>query len=97
MATSLSRSKLIFHGDRSDSDDECSKRSKYNFNSWTIAYEVDIKMVDQDQLDCDKSWLMFFAKLALRTLEGNETYRTTKHIILDFKSVFAQILVAFEC
>ncbi|KAJ6464084.1 hypothetical protein C8R45DRAFT_1220160 [Mycena sanguinolenta] len=62
------------------------KRRKYNFSSWTIAYEVDIKMVDQDQLDCDKSWLMFLAKLALRTLEGDETYRTTKHIVLDFST-----------
>ncbi|KAF7366836.1 hypothetical protein MSAN_00942100 [Mycena sanguinolenta] len=63
------------------------KKNKYNFTSWTIAYEVNIRMVDQDQLDCDKSCLMFLAKMALRTLEGDETYSTTKHIVLDFDTV----------
>ncbi|KAF7366819.1 hypothetical protein MSAN_00940200 [Mycena sanguinolenta] len=48
------------------------KESKYKFNSWTIAFEVAIKMVDQAQ-----------PKKPLLILKGNETCSTTKHIILD--------------
>ncbi|KAJ6464047.1 hypothetical protein C8R45DRAFT_1220135 [Mycena sanguinolenta] len=60
------------------------KHRKYNFTSWTIAYEVDIKMVDQAQLNCNESWLTSLSKILFGTREGDETYKTTKHIVLDF-------------
>ncbi|KAF7366886.1 hypothetical protein MSAN_00947300 [Mycena sanguinolenta] len=62
------------------------KRRKYNFNDWTISYEVDIKMVDQTELRCNEGWLAHFSNLILGTREGYETHSTTKHIILDFKT-----------
>ncbi|KAJ7243610.1 hypothetical protein B0H12DRAFT_830295 [Mycena haematopus] len=60
------------------------KRRKYNFTSWTISYEVDIKMVDETELHCNESWLTYFTNLIAGTREGYETHSTTKHIILDF-------------
>ncbi|KAF7366826.1 hypothetical protein MSAN_00940900 [Mycena sanguinolenta] len=61
------------------------KKSRYNLNSWTIAYEVDIKMVDQAHLHCHESWwrglhTMFHGLIA----RSGDEYNTTKHIILDF-------------
>ncbi|KAF7351634.1 hypothetical protein MSAN_01596000 [Mycena sanguinolenta] len=60
------------------------KLRKYTFSSWTISYEVDIKMVDQTELRCNENWLTDFSNLILGTREGNEAHSTTKHIILDF-------------
>ncbi|KAJ7199899.1 hypothetical protein B0H12DRAFT_1036920 [Mycena haematopus] len=62
----------------------CSKRRKYNFASWTISYEVDIKKVDQTELHCSDTWLTYFSNLIAGTREGDETYSTTTHIVLDF-------------
>ncbi|KAJ7820022.1 hypothetical protein B0H14DRAFT_2292770, partial [Mycena olivaceomarginata] len=53
----------------------------HEFTSWTISYEVDIKMVDQSELHCDEGWL---TRLAFGTHEGHETRNTVKHIVLDF-------------
>ncbi|KAJ7258353.1 hypothetical protein B0H12DRAFT_1280739 [Mycena haematopus] len=60
------------------------KRRKYDFTSWTISYEVDIKMVDETELHCNDDWLSYLTNLLAGTREGYETYSTTKHIILDF-------------
>jgi hypothetical protein len=93
MATSLSRSKFTFHDDRSSSDDYCSKRRKYDFTSWTISYEVGIKMVDQTELHCNEGWLTHLARSVLGTHERHETHSTVKHIVLDFASTFAYTAV----
>ncbi|KAJ7337547.1 hypothetical protein DFH08DRAFT_939037 [Mycena albidolilacea] len=51
---------------------------KHEFTSWTISYEVDIKMVDQSELQCDMT------RLGFGRHEGHETRNTVKHIVLDF-------------
>ncbi|KAJ7023254.1 hypothetical protein C8F04DRAFT_1193608 [Mycena alexandri] len=60
------------------------KRREYDFNSWTISYEVDIKMVDQAELHCDEDWLTWFACSGLGMHQHRETDTAVKHIILDF-------------
>ncbi|KAF8183035.1 hypothetical protein K438DRAFT_1600129 [Mycena galopus ATCC 62051] len=59
----------------SDSDDACSKRRTYNFSSWTMSYKVDIKMIDQTELNCHVDWLTRFSKYPTRTV---------RHLVLDF-------------
>ncbi|KAJ7027386.1 hypothetical protein C8F04DRAFT_965258 [Mycena alexandri] len=60
------------------------KRRQYDFSSWTISYEVDIKMVDQTELHCDEGWLTWLAGSVLGMHQHRETRTTIKHIILDF-------------
>ncbi|KAF7343262.1 hypothetical protein MVEN_01758100 [Mycena venus] len=62
------------------------KHRKYDFTSWTISYEVDIKMVDQIDLHCNEGWLTHFANSILGRHGHHETHSTVKHIILDFAS-----------
>ncbi|KAL0952771.1 hypothetical protein HGRIS_006999 [Hohenbuehelia grisea] len=59
------------------------KSNKFDFTSWTISYEVDIKMVDQNDLHCNESLLAHFGRLLVGT-HDHEKRTTAKHIILDF-------------
>ncbi|KAJ7337589.1 hypothetical protein DFH08DRAFT_877180 [Mycena albidolilacea] len=59
-------------------------RFKHEFTSWTISYEVDIKMVDESELHCDEGWLARLSGLLFGTHEDHETRSTVKHIVLDF-------------
>ncbi|KAK7042564.1 hypothetical protein R3P38DRAFT_320807 [Favolaschia claudopus] len=61
------------------------KRKKYEFTSWTIAYEVDVKMVDQTELQCNEGWFTRFAHSIFGT-HGHEETTTVRHIILDFST-----------
>ncbi|KAF8128338.1 hypothetical protein K438DRAFT_1948831 [Mycena galopus ATCC 62051] len=53
------------------------------FNSWTISYKVDIKMVDQTELHSTADWVAHYGGLTV-SVGGGGIYRTVRHVILDF-------------
>ncbi|TFK37966.1 hypothetical protein BDQ12DRAFT_132552 [Crucibulum laeve] len=70
----------------------------YNFMDWSIAFEVDFKLISQkDVASSSKSWFTRFTESFAWKSHGNHEDRELKHLCLDFSSAkFVYELSKFE-
>lgn len=65
------------------------KTVKHNFSELSLAFEVDLQMIEHSQLSVDNSWRASFKKSPVfECYDDFVKFRVFKHLVMDFSRVY---------